>query len=101
MESSSLSWRLSKKNYRLICNADTKGVVESFTIVHTAPKGFENNIPYILALILLDNGEKTVSEIVDCKNISIGSKVGPCLRRVYTDGEEGIITYGTKFRVVK
>lgn len=97
-----LSWRNSKENFRLISAAkDIKGVIESFTIVHNAPKEFENQVPYILALILLDIGEKITSQIVDCKEVSIGMKVEPCLRKVYSDGDDGLIHYGTKFRPVK
>ena len=100
-ESSPLSWRNSKKDYKLIGAGNIRGTIESYTIVHSAPKGFEENVPYILALISLSNGEKTVSEVVDCKNVSIGMEVEPCLRRVYIDGDEGLINYGAKFRAVK
>ena len=101
-KSSPLAWRLSKDNYKFVNSAgNVKGVIESFTIVYSAPQGYENNVPYILALISLSNGEKEVSEIVDCKGVSIGDNVEPCLRRIYTDGEGGIIHYGTKYRVVK
>ena len=100
-KSSPLSWRNSKENLKLIGNLNAKGVVESFTIVHSAPSGFERNVPYILALINLGNGEKITAQVVDCKNISIGSKVEPCIRRVAPDDENGIISYCTKFRAVK
>lgn len=101
-KSSPLAWRLSKENYKLARPTENiGGVIESFTIVHSAPQGYENKAPYILAVIILSSGEKTVSEIVECKNASIGDKVEPCLRRIYTDGDGGIIHYGTKFRVVK
>ena len=75
------------------------GVIESFTIVYNAPKEFKNQVPYILALISLNNGKKVTSQIVDSKKISIGMKVEPCLRRVYSNDED-IIHYGTKFMVV-
>jgi len=103
-KSSPLSWRHSKEHYRLVGsvkNINIKGVIESFTIVHNAPKGFENQVPYILALIDLDNGEKITSQIVDCDKVSIGMNVKPCLRRVYVDSDDGIIHYGTKFRLIK
>lgn len=77
------------------------GVIESFTVVYNAPKDFENQVPYILALIKLENGEKITSQIVDSDKIDIGMKVEPCLRRLYSDGEDGLICYGAKFRVVK
>ena len=101
-KSSPLSWRLSRENYKLAgIPENIKCTVESFTVVHNAPKDFDEKTPFIIALISLNNGQKLVSEIVDCRYVSIGDKVEPCPRKVYTDGKEGIITYGTKFRLVK
>ena len=100
-KSSPLSWRNSKENFRLAADTSIKGVVESFTIVHIAPKGFEKQVPYMLALISLNSGKKITAQVVDCKNLSVGMKVEPCLRKAYADGEDGIISYGTKFRVAK
>ena len=100
-KSSPLSWRNSKENFKMSSDTSLKGTVESFTIVRSPPKGFEKNIPYILALISLNNGKKIVSEIVNCRNLSIGAKVEPCLRRICTAGDDGIIAYGTKFRLSK
>ena len=100
-KSSPLAWRNSKDRIRLASDTSMKGTVESFTVVHIAPKGFERNVPYTLALILLNNGKKVISQVVDAKNLAIGAKVEPCLRRAYTASNEGIIQYGTKFRVSK
>lgn len=98
--SSPLSWRSSKERLKLFRDIEnTRGTIDSFTIVYNAPKGFENNIPYTLALISLENGKKITSQIVDSKEVIIGMKVEPCLRRVSSDGEDGIIHYGIKFRV--
>ena len=96
------SWRNLKNSFGLICSSEKiEGVIESFTIVHNAPKDFEDKVPYVLALISLNNGKKVTSQIVDCKEVSIGMKVEPCVRKFYSDDEDGLIYYGTKFRVVK
>lgn len=99
-KSSPLSWRLSKERFKLAGSA-INGAIESFTLVYNAPQGFEDEIPYVLALIKLENGEKIVSQIVDSEKVEIGMKVEPCLRKVYADGYDGLINYGTKFKVVK
>lgn len=95
-----LLWRQSKESYRLP-SENIKGKVESFTIVYSPPKGFEGNLPYILALISLEDSRKITSQVVDTEKIFIGMEVEPCLRRVYCDGDEGLIRYGTKFRVIR
>lgn len=100
-KSASLAWRNSKEHYKLVGSVDIKGTVESFTIVHSAPKEFEEHAPYIIALIFLNNGQRIVSQIADCKNVEIGVKVEPCMRKVYTDGEDGLIHYGAKFIPIK
>ena len=99
-KSSPLSWRLSKERFKLAGSA-VNGTIESFTIIYNAPQGFESRVPYALALIKLENGEKIVSQVVDSEKVEIGMKVESCLRKVYADGAAGIINYGAKFRVVK
>ncbi len=95
--------RNSERNYELArdTSRSATGIIESFTKVYSAPCGFENQAPYILALVSLSNGKKITSQIVDCREVKIGAKVEPCLRRVYVDGKDGLIHYGTKFRVIK
>lgn len=94
-------WRTSKVNSSFVSDSGMKGAIESFTIVHIAPKGFEKNTPYIVGLIALNNGKKIISQVVDCKNLSIGAKVEPCVRKISASGNEGIIEYGIKYRLAK
>ena len=100
MESSPLYWRLSKERLKL-AGSEIKGVIESFTMVYNATKGYEDHTPYIIALIRLANGERITSQIVDADRIEAGMKVEPCLRKVYVNGDKGLIEYGTKFRLIK
>jgi len=47
--------------------ASGRGWVETFTVVHQAPyPSFEDRIPYVIALIELDEGVRIMSNIVDC-----------------------------------
>lgn len=101
-KSSPLMKRNNERNYSLIREIEgVTGVIESFTVVHSAPSGFEKYCPYILALINLSNGRRITSQVVDCKEVKIGDKVEPCLRKIYADASGGLIHYGTKFRVIK
>jgi len=126
-----LFWRLIKSRYQLIgtkcttcgnvfyppkylcpvCRKEGKlediklkktGKIITFSIVRSAPSGFEKEAPYPVAIIELDDGPKLTSQIVDWKeeDLKIGRKVEACFRRIYTDGKEGIINYGLKFRPV-
>ncbi|HLD62365.1 MAG TPA: Zn-ribbon domain-containing OB-fold protein [Candidatus Norongarragalinales archaeon] len=78
-----------------------EGKVFSFTEVHSGAKGFENETPYSLAIIELANGVKVLGHIVDAQpdKIRIGAKVSVVFRKIFAEGEEGIIAYGYKFKI--
>lgn len=48
----------------------------------------------------LDEGAKVTAQIVDCKpeDIKIGDEVEMVFRKIREEGEDGVITYGFKFR---
>jgi len=80
----------------------TEGKIYSFTEVHAAPTGFEHETPYYIAIIELPNGVKVLTQLVDSpdEKIKIGAQAKMCFRRIFEEGEEGIIAYGFKFKVV-
>ncbi len=54
--------------------------------------------PRVLAIIKLDEGPQMTSQVIcDPKEAKIGMRVKSVFRRIATDGESGIIHYGTKF----
>ncbi len=73
------------------------GEIVSYTTIHVAPAGFSG--PYHIALIRLEEGP-VVTGIVTGDDISVGKKVKSVFRRLYTDGQEGLITYGFKFELM-
>jgi len=76
------------------------GTVFSFTTVVDAPEGFEEQAPYVLALIQLDEGPMITAQLTDLDGPpEIGMKVEMVTRKLRTDGEDGIIVYGYKFRL--
>ena len=77
------------------------GKIVSFTKVVVGPKGFENEAPYHLALIKLENGATILSQIVDSSEdkIKIGAKVKKVFRKISDTDEKGVIAYGYKFKV--
>jgi len=78
--------------------ADT-GTVETFTVIHVAPTGFGDQVPYAVGIIKLEDGVKLTAQIVDAdlSSLAIGTRVKREFRRLQQDGESGVISYGYKF----
>ena len=76
-----------------------KGTVYSYTVVHQGQKGFENQVPYVMAMIEFEGGVTIIGQIVDCdvEDVQIGMEVKPVFRRVREEGDAGVIHYGYKF----
>ena len=77
-----------------------KGEVFTYTIIHVGPDDFEEQIPYPIAIIQLDEGPRITAQIVDCpvEDVHIGMKVESVFRKIQEDGSVGAIYYGYKFR---
>ena len=77
-----------------------EGKIETFSWVYTPPKGFESSIPYCLAIVKLAEGPKLTTQLVGFEEdeVEIGIPVEFAFRKVSTEGEEGVIHYGFKFR---
>jgi len=80
-----------------------RGKIYSFSEVHSAPAGLELEVPYVLAIVQLDEGPKLTAQIVDCEigQAKIGDEVEVVFRRIRQDDPEGLFHYGYKFRPVK
>ena len=68
--------------------------------IFAAPKGFEAHTPYVIAIVELEGGERMTTQIVDVedKELIYEMKLKACFRRVYVDGDKGVIHYAVKFR---
>ncbi len=124
-------WRLKKQRYALVgevcphCNAKIfpprdvcpecggeaktsytfsgRGEVYSFTTIYTPPRGFEENVPYTVALVKLEEGPIITAQLTDVarEDVEIGMPVEMVTRRLRQDNDErGVIIYGYKFRPV-
>jgi len=63
------------------------------------PAGFEEQSPYTLALVKLDEGPLVTAQLTDLGGtVSIGMRVEMVTRKLRTEGPRGIIVYGYKFR---
>jgi uncharacterized OB-fold protein len=78
-----------------------KGEVYSFTRMGNAPAGFEEQAPYTVALIKLEEGPIVTAQLTDLgdQEVQIGMPVEMVTRKLRSDdGEKGILVYGYKFR---
>jgi len=77
-----------------------KGEVVTYTIIHVGPEDFEEQTPYPIAIIKLEEGPQITAQIVDCSldEVKIGMKVESTFRKIQQDGHAGAIYYGYKFR---
>lgn len=78
-----------------------RGEVYSYTIVTEPPAGFADYAPYTLAIIKLDEGPMLTAQLTDLDaEPTIGMRVEMVTRRLKTEGSDGVIAYGYKFRPV-
>jgi uncharacterized protein len=79
-----------------------EGKIASFSEVHAAPSGHEDEAPYFLAIVELKNGVKIMTQIVDSERekIKFDAPVKMLFRKIGEEDNEGLIAYGYKFKVV-
>src|SRR5664279_5593512 len=77
------------------------GEIFSFTTLQDPPEGFEEQAPYVLALVKLDEGPLITAQITDLDGLpAIGDPVEMVTRKLTTEGPRGMIVYGYKFRKI-
>lgn len=83
-------------------NLRGSGEVYSFSTMYNAPQGYEDQQPYTIALIKLDEGPMVTAQLTDVAldQVKIGLRVEMVTRKLREDGAEGQIIYGYKFRPV-
>jgi hypothetical protein len=78
-----------------------EGEVYSYTKIRVPPDTFREEAPYVVGVIKLDEGPMVEGHILETgKEIRIGTRVTAAFRRMYVDGDEGLIYYHYKFEPV-
>ncbi|MBT3241461.1 MAG: Zn-ribbon domain-containing OB-fold protein [Chloroflexi bacterium] len=80
-----------------------KGEVYSYTKVFEAPAGFDENAPYTVAMVKLEEGPLVTAQLTDLdeSNLEIGMPVEMVTRKLRSATDErGMLVYGYKFRPV-
>lgn len=76
-----------------------QGTIWSYTTVQDVPLEFEQQTPYMLAVVELEDGTRVTAQLTDVDNeVNIGDQVEMVTRKLSTDGPRGMIVYGYKFR---
>jgi uncharacterized OB-fold protein len=80
-----------------------RGEIYSYTTIYEAPSGYDQNAPYTVALVKLEEGPLVTAQLTDLgeESVEIGTPVEMVTRRLRSDGDErGMLVYGYKFRPV-
>ncbi|MGQ9547376.1 MAG: Zn-ribbon domain-containing OB-fold protein [Roseiflexus sp.] len=79
-----------------------RGRVYSFSVVRQPPEGFEDQAPYLVALVRMDEGPMVTAQLTDCDpdQVRIDMPVEMVTRRLRDLGPTGLIVYGYKFRPI-
>jgi uncharacterized protein len=77
-----------------------EGEVFSHATMYKAPTGFEQDIPYVVALVKLVEGPLVTAQITDVEpaDVQIGMAVEAVLRKWRQYEADGPLVYGYKFR---
>ncbi len=75
------------------------GKVLTYTVIRTAPAQWKDMAPYGLAIAELTDGTRVMAQMTDCdvEKITIGMEVRLEFRRVQSEGDHGVLSYGYKF----
>jgi uncharacterized OB-fold protein len=79
-----------------------KGRIISWTMIKIPPQGFENQAPYPVALIKLDDKKTIIVQMVDYveKDLRFGRKVVIVVRRRIQPEENAVIPYNVKVKPI-
>jgi uncharacterized protein len=86
------------REFETIILAD-KGKISTYTIIRVAPQPFVDQAPYAVGIVELDDGVRLTGQIVDFnfEDLKTGARVKIEFRKIYQEGEAGVIYYGYKF----
>ena len=75
------------------------GKIVTFTVIRIAPGMWGDLSPYAIAIAELTDGTQVMAQMtdVDVETVKIGMEVRVDFRRIQTEGDAGVISYGYKF----
>jgi uncharacterized OB-fold protein len=90
--------RCQSRAFEKIILADA-GKIVTYTIIRVPPQPFSDQAPYAVGIVDLDDGVRLMGQVVDCafEELKVGQRVKIEFRKIYQEGEAGVIYYGYKF----
>jgi len=88
-----------RRKGKIVCTEIPKqGTLYTYTVLHSAPEGFENYLPYIIGVVDL-NGTKITGMLtgIEPDELEIGMPLKPVFRKICEGGKAGLIHYSFKF----
>lgn len=78
--------------------ASDEGTLVSYTVIRVAPDEFSDEAPYAVGIIQLEDGPRLTAQIADCDfdELEVGKKVRIEFRKIFEQGQAGVICYGYK-----
>jgi len=75
------------------------GTLVTFTKIYHPPERFERKSPYFIGIIMLEHGVKILASLtnVDENDVRIGMPMCSVFRKLYEEGDKGVINYGIMF----
>ncbi|HDP99808.1 MAG TPA: Zn-ribbon domain-containing OB-fold protein [bacterium] len=80
-------------------NLSGKGKLLTFTITRVAPEGFDDQVPYAVGIVEMEEGVRLMGQVTDCdpETLKIGDQLVSKFRRINEESKTGAIMYGYKF----
>lgn len=84
------------------CPLKGTGEIYSFTGIRNTMPEYEQQAPYLVGVVRLDEGILVSAQLTDCgeADLMIGQRVEMVTRRMGDTGADGLLVYGYKFRPV-
>lgn len=76
-----------------------RGALKTFTIIRIPPEGFNDQAPYAVGIVELDEGIRLMAQITDCDvdSLNVGDRLVTKFRRIREESKTGAIMYAYKF----
>ncbi|MEM0106799.1 MAG: Zn-ribbon domain-containing OB-fold protein [Candidatus Micrarchaeaceae archaeon] len=77
------------------------GEIYTYTKIHSSTETFKEDTPYIIVMVKTDEGPLIEGHLIDNgKDPKIGARVKVVFRKMFAEGDEGLIHYHYKFEII-